>query len=105
MKNAYVNLRAELWGKMKNWLEQRGCALPKDDDLLAELTSPRYTFNSSGRLRLESKDEMKKRGLSSPDLADACILTLAGDAAVGIYGSASGSSWTQPLKRLIKGVI
>ena len=105
MKTAYVNLRAELWGKMKNWLEQRGCALPKDDDLLAELTSPRYTFNSSGKLRLESKDEMKKRGLSSPDLADACILTLAGDAAVGIYGSSSGSSWTQPLKRLIKGVI
>ena len=105
MKNAYVNLRAELWGKMKNWLEQRGCAIPKDDDLLAELTAPRYSFNSSGRLRVESKDEMKKRGLSSPDLADACILTLAGDAAVGIYGSNSGSSWAKPLKRLLKGVV
>lgn len=105
MKNAYVNLRAELWGKMKNWLEQRGCAIPKDDDLLAELTAPRYSFNSSGRLRVESKDEMKKRGLSSPDLADACILTLAGDAAVGIYGSNSGSSWSKPLKRLLKGVV
>ena len=105
MKNAYVNLRGELWGKMKNWLEQRGCALPKDDDLLADLTAPRYTFNSSGKLKVESKDEMKKRGLASPDLADACILTLAGDAAVGIYGSASGSTWTQPIKRLLKGVI
>jgi phage terminase large subunit len=105
MKNSYVNLRAELWGKMKNWLEQRGCAIPKDDDLLAELTAPRYSFNSSGRLRVESKDEMKKRGLSSPDLADACILTLAGDAAVGIYGSNSGSTWAKPLKRLLKGVV
>lgn len=105
MKNAYVNLRGELWGKMKNWLEQRGCAIPKDDDLLADLTAPRYTFNSAGRLRVESKDEMKKRGLASPDLADACILTLAGDAAVGIYGSSSGSSWTKPLKRLLKGVV
>lgn len=105
MKSSYVNLRAELWGKMKHWLEQRNCAIPKDDDLLSDLTAPRYSFNSSGRLRVESKDEMKKRGLASPDMADACILTLAGDAAVGIYGSASGSTWTKPLRRLLKGVV
>jgi hypothetical protein len=105
MKTAFVNLRAELWGKMKSWLEQRNCAIPKNDDLLAELTAPRYTFNSSGKLRVESKEEMKKRGLASPDLADACILTLAGDAAVGIYGSSTGSSWAKPLKRLLKGVV
>jgi len=105
MKTTYVNLRAELWGKMKNWLEQRNCTLPKDDDLLAEITAPRYSFNSSGKLKIESKEEMKKRGLASPDLADACILTLAGDAAVGIYGSSTGSSWSKPLKRLLKGVI
>ena len=105
MKTAYINLRGELWGKMKNWLEQRNCVLPKDDDLLSDLTAPRYTFNSSGKLRVESKDEMKKRGLASPDLADACILTLAGEAAVGIYGSSSGSTWTKPLKRLLKGVV
>ena len=105
MKNSYVNLRSELWGKMKHWLEQRGCALPKDDDLMSDLCAPRYGFNSSGRLRVETKDEMKKRGLASPDMADACILTLAGDAAVGIYGSASGSTWTKPLKRLLKGVV
>ena len=105
MKGSYINLRAELWGKMKNWLEQRNCVIPKDDDLLADLTAPRYTFNSSGKLRVESKDEMKKRGLASPDMADACILTLAGDAAVGIYGSNGGSTWTKPLKRLLKGVV
>jgi len=105
MKNAYVNLRAELWGKMKHWLEQRNCTLPKDDNLLGDLTAPRYSFSSSGKLRVESKDEMKKRGLASPDLADACILTLAGDAAVGIYGSSGASAWTKPLKRLLKGVV
>ena len=105
MKGSYMNLRAELWGKMKHWLEQRGCALPKEDDLLADLTAPRYSFSSSGKLRIESKDEMKKRGLASPDMADACILTLAGDAAVGIYGSSGASSWTKPLKRLLKGVV
>lgn len=105
MKGSYVNLRAELWGKMKNWLEQRNCTIPKDDDLLADLTAPRYTFNSSGKLRVESKEDMKKRGLASPDMADACILTLAGEAAVGIYGSSSGSTWTKPLKRLLKGVV
>jgi phage terminase large subunit len=105
MKSAYMNLRSELWGKMKSWLEQRGCVLPKNDDLLADLTAPRYTFNSTGKMRVESKEEMKKRGLPSPDLADACILTLAGDAAVGIYGSNSGSSWAKPIKRLLKCVV
>lgn len=105
MKAAYVNLRSELWGKMKSWLEQRSCVLPKNDDLLSDLTSPRYTFNSSGKMKVESKEEMKKRGLASPDLADACILTLAGDAAVGIYGSSSGSSWAKPIKRLLKCVV
>jgi len=42
---------------------------------LAELTAIRYSFTSSGKMKAESKDEMRKRGLKSPDLADALCLT------------------------------
>ena len=102
MGDTYVNLRAELWFKMRGWLEQRGAKLPKNDQLIAELTSIRYSFVSSGKMKAESKDEMRKRGLSSPDLADAVCLTLASDAATAMGGK--GSRWGQPLRRKLKGI-
>jgi hypothetical protein len=48
MKDTYTNLRAELWFKMRGWLEQRGAKLPRNEQLIAELTSIRYSFVSSG---------------------------------------------------------
>ena len=46
--------------------------------LISELSQPKYTASSSGKILIETKDDMKKRGLSSPDLADAFCLTFAG---------------------------
>ncbi len=102
MGDTYTNLRAELWFKMRGWLEQRGAKLPKNEQLIAELTSIRYSFASSGKMKAESKDEMRKRGLTSPDYADAVCLTLASDAATAIGGRAS--TWGKPLRRNLKGV-
>jgi hypothetical protein len=102
MGNTYMNLRAELWFKTKGWLEDRSCKLPNDDQLLAELTSIRYGFTPGGKMKAESKDEMRKRGLKSPDLADALCLTMASDAATALSGAMS--SWTQSLKRNLKGI-
>lgn len=69
----YLNLRAELYaGKLKEWIKTAD--LPKDDDFY-ELTTIKYKFNSKGQLQIESKDDMKKRGLESPDVADALMLT------------------------------
>ena len=98
-KQTYINLRAELWFKVKAWLEARDCSIPADDDLLAELVSAKYKFTSSGKMQLESKDQMRKRGLRSPDLADALCLTFASDAMVigGAYGAQN--SWHTPLRR------
>lgn len=104
MKGTYQNLRAELWFATKAWLEQRGCKLPRDEDLMAELAGPRFKFSSSGKLQVESKDDMRKRGLRSPDLADAVCLTMAADAATAIYGVAANGSWNKPLRRGLKGV-
>ena len=89
----------ELWFKCKAWLEARDCSIPTDDDLLAELVSAKYKFTSSGKMQLESKDQMRKRGLRSPDLADALCLTFASEAMVigGAYGAQN--SWHTPLRR------
>ena len=74
-KENFVNLRAELYAKnVKDWLQTAD--LPQDDDWL-ELASIKYKFNSSGKLQLEKKEDMKKRGLDSPDVADSLMLTFA----------------------------
>jgi ABC-type oligopeptide transport system ATPase subunit len=102
MGNTYMNLRAELWFKTKGWLEDRSCKIPNDDQLLAELTSIRYAFTPSGKMKAESKDDMRKRGLKSPDLADALCLTMASDAATALSGSMS--TWKQSIKRNLRGI-
>lgn len=71
----YLRLRDELWFKARKWLEQKNCKLVDDEVLIAELTLPRYSFTSTGKLKVESKDELKKRFPQSPDVADAFCLT------------------------------
>jgi len=75
-KVKYVNRRAEMWAEMADWIEQ--AAVPDDDDLAQDLTAPEYTYHAvDGRLILESKDAMERRGLESPDEGDALALTFA----------------------------
>ena len=73
------NKRAEMWGLMNAWLcdESLDVQIPDDDGLQADLCMPQYSRDSMDRVLLESKDAMRKRGLPSPDLADACVLTFA----------------------------
>jgi phage terminase large subunit len=73
-----ARLRDELWFKGREWFQDRACSMPKDDGLIAELTAPTYAFTSTGKMVVESKADMKKRGMCSPDLADAFLLTFAG---------------------------
>ena len=99
LRQTYLNLRAELWFKLKAWLEARDCSIPKNDNLLAELVAVKYKFTSAGKLQIESKDEMKKRGLASPDHGDAVCLTFAVEAATVMHHGKLSSNWNQPLKR------
>lgn len=101
----YHNLRAELWFKAKEWLEGRDVELPRDDQLFAELAAPRYTFTASGKIQVESKDSMKKRGMKSPDRADAVCLSLATDYTTMAYGTSYMGGWRKPLRRNIKGIV
>ena len=98
----FLNLRAELWFAIKDWLAQRDCRLPNDDELVSELAAPLYKYTSTGKIKIESKEEMKKRGIKSPDKADALALTMASSAA-SFSGSESyfGYNFKKPLKSRI----
>lgn len=74
----YRNKRAEMWGEMKEWLcQEMPVQIPDDDALHADLVAPSYKYTSSNQLLLEAKEDMAKRGLRSPDGADALALTFA----------------------------
>ena len=65
-----------MWGGVKEWLRQGG-ALPNDDEIRDDLIGPEYGFAHNDAIQLEKKEDMKKRGLSSPDCGDALALTFA----------------------------
>lgn len=67
------NLRAQMWTDMKEWL--KAGSLPNDCELKSDLVGLEYFFDAKGRLMLEKKEDMKKRGLNSPDIADALAMT------------------------------
>lgn len=74
----YANKRAEIWGATKDWL--KGGAIPDDPELAADLTGVEYSYkliDGTDHIILESKKDMKKRGLASPDKADALAVTFA----------------------------
>ena len=73
----YSKLRDELWYKCKDWLELPDSVLMDDEGLVGELSTPRYSILSNGRLKVESKDELKARQVASPNRADAFNLTFA----------------------------
>jgi hypothetical protein len=73
----WADKRTELWARMREWLG--GGCLPIDDrDLADDLSGPEYGFVGAGdKTKLESKEQMKSRGLASPDTADALACTFA----------------------------
>jgi len=99
LRGTYLNLRAELWFKLKHWLEGRDVQIPKNDNLLAELVAVKYKYSSSGKMQLESKAEMLKRGVASPDHGDAVVLTFAVESITAMHGSAFSSDWSKPISR------
>jgi hypothetical protein len=104
MNQQAAKLRDELWLSVKEWLNARACRLPKMDELRQELVAPTYTFTSNGKIKVEGKADMKRRGMRSPDLADAICLTFA---SVASRVGGRSPKWVpgKPLKRSIRGVV
>lgn len=73
----YANKRAEMWARMKKWLEDSPVRLPRSPELEADMSAPGHRPDSSGRLLIEKKEDMKKRGMRSPDIGDALAHTFA----------------------------
>lgn len=71
----WADTRTELWAEMREWL--KGGCIPNDSDLKADLVGPEYGFDKLERIKLESKEKMKKRGVHSPDSGDALAVTFA----------------------------
>lgn len=97
LKDRFNRLRDELFWSCREWFEARDCKIPSDDTLIAELTGVRYKYLSTGKLKVESKDEMKRRGQRSPDVADAFVLSFAGQGAVA-GGYSRGYNHNRSLK-------
>lgn len=110
----FPNIRSELWWLVREWFSKRDVFIPAEQEregdfsrptLLNQLVAVKYKImDSSGKLRAESKEEMRKRGRHSPDLADAFCLTFASPAATMLAGN-ERRSWKQPLKRANKGIV
>jgi hypothetical protein len=71
----WFNKRAEIWGSVRSWIKD-GC-IPDDQQLKDDLTNPEYGFSAKEQIQIEKKEDMKKRGLASPDCGDALALTFA----------------------------
>lgn len=72
---AYSRLRDELWWRVRAAFERGDMRMPRDEDLAGELAGIRYSYTATGKLSIESKESMRRRGGKSPDLADALMLT------------------------------
>ena len=70
----FANLRAEGYWNLRQLLMEGSLSLPFDNELVGQLAGLRYTFNSTGKVLIESKEEMRRRGTPSPDKADALML-------------------------------
>lgn len=73
-----LNRRAEMWMRSRDWLTQEGGAdIPDTDAIQADACGPSYKYDMKQRVVLESKEQMRKRGIRSPDEWDAVALTFA----------------------------
>lgn len=105
IRTQYKNLQAELWFDVRNWLANRDTVLPEDDEeLLDELSQPNIVYYDTGKTGIETKDSMSRRGMESPDLANAMAMTFAVNATV-LAGQGALSSWKTPVRRIIRGLV
>ena len=70
----YANMGTWLWANLRDEMQASALSFPNDTELVAQLSTRKYTLNSKGKIVLERKDDMKKRGIPSPDKGDAVAL-------------------------------
>lgn len=73
----FLNIRAYIWGQMKRWIKAGGAIDPANEVLYQDLIGPETVPRLDGKVQLESKEDMKQRGIPSPNEGDALALTFA----------------------------
>ena len=89
----YFNLRSQIYGRLRDWLLTAD--VPYSKELHEDLAGINYSFNSKLQVILESKKDMKKRGISSPDRSDALALTFANEVYAGSFTKVTARRVTQ----------
>ena len=88
MNDRYTRLRGEIWYQTREWFEKKDVRIEPDiaqiNKLIEELCSVESVLHSNGKVDAESKENMKRRGVKSPNLADALCMTFARQGAVGV---------------------
>ncbi len=95
----YDNLTTHMWASFRDLLDSGDISLHDDDETFGQLSVRKYTVASNGKLRLESKEDMKKRGLDSPDRGDAVTLSTYLGKIRKHTGSAPGREMEQSLTK------
>lgn len=93
----FFNKRAEMWGTMKRWIKAGGAIDPADEEIYQDIIGPETVPRLDGKILLESKEDMKERGLPSPNRGDALALTFAepvGRKQQGGAGRTAGGRYT-----------
>lgn len=93
-KEHYDDWGTEAWAHLRDLLQQGDIELINDEDLVGQLSTRKYRITSKGKIKLESKEDMKKRGLRSPDRADAVVLA---------FAATRMGALPEDLKKLLKG--
>lgn len=71
----YQRVRDELWFRCREKFQAGELFIPRDQKLISELSTPKYEVKERGRIKVESKLELRRRGIPSPNMADALIFT------------------------------
>jgi hypothetical protein len=87
-----------MWSNLRDWLV-RG-SIPDDDILAGDLVAPKYRYDSEGRLKLESKEDIRNRNVPSPDSGDALGLTFAMPIGHDAGQGEGGRAWEDLVERL-----
>lgn len=95
----YNNLTTHMWATLKDLLKEKDIEIEDDDETFAQLSSRKYRMASNGKIELEKKDDMKKRGLDSPDRGDAAALCVYLGKIKKYTGSAPNKKATSALKK------
>lgn len=76
-KERFINRRAEVWWGLRERFMNGDIDIPDDEELVSQLANIKFKYTSAGKIQIEAKEEMKKRGLKSPDVADALAIAFA----------------------------